>query len=71
MRRWPATAIPSFWFEKAKDLVCEERDPLLFRDLGVPRSTEAVRGVFLSRSTDVGEPCPRARCMQKDSFHDE
>jgi hypothetical protein len=24
-----------------RDLVCEERDPLLFRDLGVPRSTAA------------------------------
>ena len=24
-----------------RDLVCEERDPMLFRDLGVPRSTAA------------------------------
>jgi hypothetical protein len=32
---------------------------------------EAVRGVFLSRSTDVGEPYPHAGCMQKDAFHDE
>jgi putative transposase len=35
----PATACRRAYDHRMRDLVCEEKDPSLFRDLGVPRST--------------------------------
>ena len=37
----PATAYRRAYDHRMRDLVCEERAPGLFRDLGVPRSTAA------------------------------
>ena len=37
----PASPCRHTYDHRMRDLVCEERDPMLFRDLGVPRSTAA------------------------------
>jgi hypothetical protein len=52
----PATACRRAYDHRMRDLVCEERDPRLFRHLGVPRSTAVSwirRGPRIVVSADV------------------
>jgi hypothetical protein len=52
----PATACRRAYDHRMRDLVCEERDPRLFRHLGAPRSTAARwirRGPPIVVSADV------------------